>query len=269
MAIDNNELSTKLAANGAALKPSSVIGIMKPWFEKKQQNIAELCGNPEDAKRLYVAAMTYISNRPDLMKCDPRSLQACLMQSATLGLFPGVLGEADYITFKDQAKFIVGFQGMIKLAVQSEMVTDIGANVVWEADTFDYMEGTGAYLNHRKFLGPRKDRGQRVCAYACANMRVGGTKFIIMTIEEVMNIKAKSKAKNSEYSPWNTDVDTEDEMIKKTCIKRLSKLLPKSTKALKFATAVALDNAGENPDDKDSSLSIPVFTEDDLLENNT
>lgn len=276
MAQTNEELALKLTQNGAALKPSSVKGGLGPWFygspEKpgsgKIQNIAELCGSEADAKRLYVSAMTYITNKPDLMKADQKSLQQCIMQSATLGLYPGVLGECDYLTFKGVAKFIPGYMGLIKLAIQSEVVSDISANVVYERDLFDYMEGTGAFISHRKYLGSRKDRGDRVCVYAIGNMRAGGSKFVIMTPEEVLAVKAKSMAKNSEYSPWNTTVDDEDEMWKKTAIKRLTKLLPKSTKALKFATAIALDNAAESPDDKDSSLSLPVYDEDDLLENN-
>ena len=264
MAQTNEELALKLTQNGAQLKPSSFVGVMAPWYQKKAANIAELCGSPEDAKRLYVAAMNYISSRPDLMKCDPKSLQQAIMQSAVLNLHPGVLNEADYICFKGQAKFITGYQGLVKLAVQSGVVSDISSNVVYTSDLFDYEEGSNAFLKHKKFLGARKERGERLCVYAIAQLTSGGSKFVILTPDEVMSIKNRSMAKNSDFSPWNSDVDNEDEMWKKSSIKRLSKLLPKSTKALKFAQAVALDNAGESPDDKDSSLSMPVFDEDEL-----
>jgi len=266
MSNDNLELSAKLAANGAAVKPSGFLGVMKPWYEKKQQNMAELCGSSEDAKRLYVASMTYISNRPDLMKCDPKSLQQCIMQSATLNLHPGVLGECDYIVFKDQAKFVVGYQGLNKLAIQSGIVRSITANVVYSSDFFDYEEGTNGFIKHKKFLGNRSERGERLCTYAVALLTSGDTKFVIMTNEDVLAIKARSRAKNSDFSPWNSDVDSEDEMFKKSAVKRLSKLLPKSTKAIEFATAIALDNAAENPNDKDSSLSLPVYDTADFLE---
>jgi recombination protein RecT len=266
MSNSNSELSNKLVAQGASIKPSSFVGIMKPWYENRQQNIADLCGSAEDAKRLYVAAMSYISNRPELMKCEPKSLQQCIMQSATLNLHPGVLNEADYLCFKGKATFVCGYQGLIKLAIQSGIVSDISSNVVYAADVFDYQEGSNAFIKHKKFLGSRKDRGERVCVYAIANMVAGGVKFVLLTPEEVLSIKNKSMAKNSSYSPWNSDVDNEDEMWKKTAIKRLSKLLPKSTKALNFAKAVALDNAAESPDDKDASLLMPVFDESEFLE---
>lgn len=265
MSNSNEELSTKLAANGAALKPSSVVGQLRPWFygsddkPGKIQNIIQLCGDEAEAKRLYVAALNYITNRPDLMKCDLRSLQGCIMSSAVLNLHPGTLGEADYICYKDQAKFIVGYAGLIKLATQSGVVTDISSNVVYTSDFFEWEEGTNAYIKHKKFLGSKKDRGERLCVYAIANMQSGGSKFVIMTPDEVMSIKSRSQAKNSSYSPWNTD--DEDQMWIKSSIKRLAKTLPKSTKALNFAKAIALDNSAEQPDDKDSSLLIPVFDE--------
>jgi len=180
-----------------------------------------------------------------------------------LNLHPGVLSECEYICFKDQAKFLPGFQGLVKLAIQSGTVNSVSANVVWEADVFDFQEGSEPFLKHKKFLGPRDKRGERVCVYAVAALREGGSKFVVMTNEEVMNIKARSKAKNSEFSPWNSSIDDEDQMFCKTAVKRLSKLLLKSTKAINFAHAVALDNAAEVPSDKDSSLSLPVFTEDE------
>lgn len=272
MAKDNEDLSKQLAERGAAVKPSSVAGTMKSWFygddtrPGKFQNIAELCGSEEEAKRLFVVSMVYITNRTDLMQADPRSLQACVMQSAVLGLLPGAMNECDFLTFKNIAKFCPGYQGLVKLAVQGETVTDISAQVVYEKDQFDYEEGTAPRIFFKKFLGPQEARGNRICAYAVARLQNGQHKFEIITPDQWESVKARSMGANSSFSPWSKaekDPFEFDWMVKKTAVKQLSKLIPKSAKALKFAQAVQLDNKAERPD-LDKEASIDVFSPDEF-----
>jgi len=211
--------------------------------------------------------MVYITNRPDLMKCDPRSLQQAVMQCAVLGLSPGFMNECDFLVFKNIAKFCPGYNGLVKLAVQGESVTDISSQVVYSKDEFDFSDGTDAFLKHKKFLGPQEQRGERIAAYATARLQNGLFKFEVITPDQWESIRAKSKGANSEFSPWSKadkDPFEYDWMVRKTAVKQLSKLVPKSPKALKFAQAIALDNAAERPDISGNQHALPVYEESDF-----
>lgn len=270
MATSNEELSGKLVANGAGVKPSSLVGGMKAWFyggngkEGKFPNIVQLCGSEEQAKRLFVSCMVYITSRPQLMACDPKSLQSCMMQCATLNLLPGVLNEADFLVFKNIATFCPGYQGISKLAIQGGTITNISSQVVYEKDVFDYEEGSEPRITFKKSLGPQRERGERVCAFAIATLTNGTKKFEIITPDQWMAVKAKSKGANSEYSPWSMaekDPFSFDWMIRKTAVKQLCKLIPKSASDMNLARAIALDNNAEVPNAADNTMSLPVFEE--------
>lgn len=271
MSKTNEELALKLQQSGADIKPTSVVGAIKNWFyggngkEGKFPNIAQLAGSEEKAKRLFVACMVYITSRPQLMACDPKSLQSCIMQCATLNLLPGVMNQCDFLVFKNVATFCPGYQGIAQLAVQGGTITNVSAQVVYSNDKFDYEEGTENRISFKKFLGDYKDRGERVCAFAIATLANGGSKFEIITKSQWEAVKAKSKGANSEYSPWSMaekDPFAFDWMIRKTAVKQLCKLIPKSADDMKLAKAIALDNAAEVPNPSDMTLNLPTFEEE-------
>lgn len=251
MASSNEELSVKLQNAGAAVRPTGFGEIMKSWYAKYISPLTDLCGTKEEARKLYVAAMTHITRSPILMQCTPESLQSCIMQSATLKLYPGAYQECAYVPYKNQATFQPMFQGLVKLALNGSYVLDVNAGVVYSEDQFDYQEGTNPYINHKRKLAT--DRGQRVAAYAVATLRNNGKTFVILSKDEIESIKARSSAvKSGRSSPWDTD---EDEMWKKTAIKRICKLFPKSTE---LAQAIEMDNAEERPDlAKNPIIEVP------------
>ena len=241
---EDKPLSLKLQEKGAAIKPTSFGATMKLWYQKTAPSLSALCGSETESKKLYVAAIGHITRSPELMQCTTESLQQCIMLSATTKLYPGPYQECAYVRYGNKAEFQPQYQGLIKLATRGGIARGFSANVVYEADTFDYEEGTHAKLSYKKFLG--KDRGQRVCVYALARLDNGETAFIIVSIDEIESIKKRSKAATSKHSPWNTE--DEDEMWKKTALKKLCKLLPKGTEATEFIKTVEIDNTSERPD---------------------
>lgn len=257
MAQSNSELSTKLASGGA-VKPTSFNEVMKQWHDRAAKSIAALCGSDVEANKLYVASVGHIVRSPGLMQCTPQSLQNCIMLSATTKLYPGPYQECAYVPYKGQASFQPMYQGLIKLAIRGQVAKSFSANVVYEKDFFEMEEGTNAYIKHKRFLGA--DRGQRVGCYALAKLRDEQTTFIFMSEEEVQSIKKRSQAVASgRSSPWDSD---EDEMIRKTVIKRLCKLLPKGTEAQELIKAIEIDNANERPDFvKQPMLDVPAEEE--------
>lgn len=243
----NGELANKLATQGAALKPIGVHHELQKWFGGAQQYLASMCGTPEEARKIFTCSMAAIVRNPKLMECTTDSLQQCIRSTATLRLYPGPLQEVAFVPRKNgktgltEANFEVQYQGLVKLAVQGGHVKDISAEVVYEADKFDYDLGTNQFLTHKKNL--RGDCGLPIAAYAIARLPGGDSKVCIMSVDEIEKVRNTSRAKDD--GPWR---DHWDEMAKKTVIKRLAKTVTKSTNDQRFAEAIEVDNASERPD---------------------
>lgn len=154
-----------------------------------------------------------------------------LRTAARLGLEPGT--EQFYLTprkskkhgYRTIIKGIVGYQGIIELIYRAGHASSVVVEVVREADVFRYVPGRDERPVHEvDWFG--KDRGDLVGAYAYAVMRGGATsKVVVLNRRQVMETKAKSDGKNSEYSPWATD---EEAMWLKTAARRLAKWVPTS-----------------------------------------
>ena len=169
-------------------------------------------------------AMSAIQQNPALLNCDRKSLFASCMTAAQLGLFTdGFLGEAYLVPYKDKVQFQPGYRGLIKLVRQSGDINSISSNVVYENDHFDYELGDNEHILHKPVLG---SRGDMIFVYAIAKFKDGSVQRVVLTRADVMKIKKSSQSSGSKYSPWQT---FEEEMWKKTAIKRLCKLLPLNT----------------------------------------
>lgn len=107
---------------------------------------------------------------------------------------------------------------------RSGELRSITAHVVYEHDHFDYALGDEEFIEHKPFIG---DRGKPIITYAVARTKDGGIYREVMTEQQVMAVKAISRARNG---PWSGPFA--DEMRRKTAIRRLSKRLPMSTDLL-------------------------------------
>lgn len=197
-----------------------------------------------DANRMARVALTCYRMTPLLAKCDPASVFACIIQSSQLGLEPGINGEAYLVPFWNTKKscyecqLIPGYRGLIKLARNTSQIESVAARIVYSNDQFDVVLGTEESITHRPMV--TGERGEPVLAYCIAKFKDGGFHFEPMLWKEIMAIKARSKSRNKKgeiVGPWITD---EEEMARKTVIRRASKYWPMS---VELATAVALDNA--------------------------
>lgn len=244
MATTNEELSGKLVAQGAQQKPLSLKEKAGQWFEKNRSAMSALMGSEEDAKRMYLACLNSVSKSPQLLQADPSSIFKALMQCAELKLYPGPLQEAALVPFFNSKKrcyecnFMPMYQGLVKLATNSGYLKSIYANVIHEADYFDYSYGSGGSLKHQP---AKQNRGNLIGAYAFAKTRYDEQIFEVMWAEDIMKIKARSSAKDKDYSPWNQK-DFEPWMWRKTVLKQLLKLVPKT---IDLATAMEEDSIVE------------------------
>jgi recombination protein RecT len=179
-------------------------------------------------------AFTALRGNRDLQACDPLSFMACLLQSAQLGLEPNTpLQHAFLIPRGGQCTLQIGYQGMLDLARRSGMVRSITAHVVYAADHFVYTLGDDEKIEHVPAMSA--DPGEVRYAYAIATLDDGSKIRRVVTRREIDAARKMGAGKG----PWSSHFD---EMARKTAIRRLYKLLPKSAE---MAAASQIEDADE------------------------
>jgi len=189
------------------------------YLKRMRPQIEKVLPGHMNADRLARLTLTTIRQTPKLMECNLPSLLGAVMQSAQLGLEPGLMGHCYIIPYGKEATFIIGYKGMIDLARRSGHIESIYAQVVYKNDEFDYEFGLEPKLVHKPLL--EGDRGAFKAAYGVAKYKDGVFHIEVMGKGDIDKIKARSKAGSS--GPWKTDYD---EMAKKTVIRRMWKYLP-------------------------------------------
>jgi len=217
-------------------------------MKAKEKQIAAALPKHLTPEKMMRIALTEINRNPELKKCTTTSLIGAIIQSSQLGLMPdSILGEAYLIPYKNnkkggviEAQFMPGYQGLMKLALQSGAIVNIFAKEVCENDFFHFEWGSKPDIKH-SFDG-KSDRGEAVLYYAIAYLVNGGIQFEVMSRDDIKRHKGMSKTSGSSYSPWIT---SPDEMAKKTVIRKLLKYLPKSSEDMNLAKAVSMDERGD------------------------
>lgn len=218
-------MSKDLSTAAAAAKQNPT---MKDLVEAQRAAIERQLGGAMNSDAFVRAVLSEITKQPKLMSADPKTVLGGVMLAAQLRLEIGSgLGEF-YLTPRrekgnDICLPIIGFQGMIKLALRSEFVTNVEAFMVREGDDFTF----GANSDRGMFYDwtPRDFEESRdwIGVVASARMKTGGTTWVYLT-------RAQVYARRPHYwdkgTPWQTH---EDEMAKKTAVRALAKYLPKST----------------------------------------
>jgi recombination protein RecT len=204
-------------------------------------------------ERLARIVLTEIRRTPQLLECSRESLLGAILQSAQLGLEPGVLGACWIIPFGKEATFIPGYRGLVQLAYRSGQIRSVSARAVFDGDTFAYDFGDDS-ISHKPAGGT--DPKNMTHVYAVIWTTNGGRLLDVMTREEVERIRARSRAANS--GPWCTDFV---EMAKKSCLRRLLKLAPCSAE---MTTALSLDDAAETGLPQGIDFELPQEPEKDV-----
>jgi recombination protein RecT len=203
---------TNAVAQQQNARPSvaQAIELMKP-------EIARALPKHLDADRMARLALTLVRKDRNLAACTPESFAGSLLTAAALGLEPGVNGEAYLVAYKGECTLIVGYQGMAKLFYQSPLAKHLDAHAVHENDEFDYEYGLTPRLHHKPARG---DRGAITHYYAAATLNTGASAFVVLTADEIKALRANSRpSKIADPQHW---------MERKTAIRQLVKLLPKS-----------------------------------------
>lgn len=196
--------------------------------------------------RAIAVVLDAVTREPSLLRCEPTSIVRATLQATEVGLELGSpLGEAYLVPFRnwkkgnrEEAQFIAGYKGLIKLVTLNERVELVESRLVREGDAFDYRLGTDAAIEHKPGKGTIRNRGNITHAYALVRYTSGRVQFDVMDRDELDRIRSAARA-TKDSSPWNAHTD---EMFRKCPVRRLAKYLRLSPLA---ARAVELDLRGE------------------------
>lgn len=235
-----NKTSTaveKVKEKVVGTKIMSVFDFMKD----KKDLIAEALPKHIGVERMIAMFTIVIRSNPELLQCSQTSLIGALVQTVQLGLIPGNVNHCYYVPFNNKQKdgsyqrevqFILGYKGMVELVNRSKVAAILSTEVVYDNDSFEYSLGLNPTLRH---IPTQNDRGNIKGVYCVAkNLMAGEKLFIYIPQQDIEKVKNASKAKDSDYSPWNK---WPAEMSKKTAIKRMCKLLPLSIDVQKKLSA--------------------------------
>jgi recombination protein RecT len=231
---------------------SVTINTFRDFLDKSEPALRAVATKHLQPERLIRIALAAISRNPQLLKCDRNSILQAVMAASQIGLEPNTpLQHAALVpywntqTTRYEAQFQPMYRGLIELAFRGGQVTQMRAVLVYDEDKFEFFESDENLcprLIHRPNLDV-EDRGAVKAAYLITRMRNTDIPFIeVMSRAQLLKIKARALAnkKNISASPWVTD---EDEMFRKTVVKRGSKFLPIG---VEFAKAAVIDNAIES-----------------------
>lgn len=195
---------------------------IKDMLEKNSGELQKVLPKHLTLDRLLKVALYCIDKTPKLQECSPQSLVACIKQCAELGLEPGgALGLAYLVPYGTSCTLIIGYRGLIELARRSGKLAQIEAHVIHANDEFKVEFGLDPVLRHIPKLDGAE--GPPKAVYCVARMTDGSKHVEVMTWDAVMKIKGRSKTSGS--GPWQTD---EEEMARKTVVRRAAKYLPLS-----------------------------------------
>lgn len=243
--------------------------------KRYESNIIKALPTHVKPERILSVIRTAITSNLGLRDCSPMSILAGIVASSRLGLeLDPVLGQAYLVprwnknTRQMEASFQIGYQGMLELSQRAETGIIIRARLVREYDRFDLEFTPDPQLSHK--IDITRSRGQVIAAYTYVKYTDGRVDvFEPMTIDEALSIRdrfapherckacynKRGERENCQAcggtgqsdtvtGPWLTD---EDEMVRKTCLRRNWKWLPKSAEMLDAQRIENRIDAGESP----------------------
>lgn len=227
-------------------------------IQSMRPEIARALPKHMDPDRMARIALTVLRQNPNLGTSTPESFMGALMTCAQLGLEPGAGGEAHLVPYrhkrgplagKTECQLIIGYQGYAKLFWQSPMAKHLDAQAVYEHDDFDYEYGLDPFLRHKPALG---ERGPVIAYYAVATLTSGGAAFVVLSPEEVRALR------DGKTGPSGNIADPMRWMERKTVLRQLVKLLPKSSSLTRAIEADEKVRTDLHEDAIDLPMAAPV-----------
>ncbi len=233
--------TTNTPSNALVVKQKT----FKDLIEKAKSSIMDILPKHLSPDRLARTMLLAMTRQPLLYECSVESILQAFLTCAELGLEPGgIRGYMYLIPFWNsknkgyECQAIPGYRGLMHLARNSMDVSYFAAHVVHANDKFRVVYGLHEDLIHEPCMDDNP--GVAMGVYAVAFLKSGERQFEVMTRSQVEAIKSRTKSRDKNgniVGPWITD---EEEMWRKTAIRRIVKYMELSERMEK---AVEIDDA--------------------------
>lgn len=171
------------------------------------------------------SAKALVRNSPVFDKItDKDTIVSALLHCASDGLLPDGK-QATLVTYRGKLTYVPMYQGLVEIIYRGKAVQSVNTHIIYDSDKFEVMMGTEERIIH---IPDMLKNGNKIAVYAVATLNNGGKVHCLLKRDEIELIKSAqiSKMNSPQESPW---VKHEDEMWKKTAIRRLYKIIPKSS----------------------------------------
>jgi recombination protein RecT len=176
-----------------------------------------------EPERFIRVVITAVNSNPDLLACDRATLWNACIRCASDGLLPDGT-EAALVPFKSRCTYIPMYQGLLKKFRNSGQFRHVNTGIVYAGEEFSHwIDETGEHFRH--VPGDDRDEKNIRRVYATATTKDGAFFCADLTLSEVLKHEKMSRATRDD-APWK---QWRPEMMRKTAIRVLAKLLPKSS----------------------------------------
>lgn len=251
-------------ANQRQVAPANQVKALVEQVGGKFNSIIKESGLSLSWEKEKAYAIMAISDNPKLQNCTPASIQKAVYNVALTGLsLNPKMAHCYLIPRAGKAVLDISYQGLIYLMTNALDVNRIHSDVIYENDFFEYFtDETGTKLKHQPKLF--SERGKKLGAYAIAWLNKSNQAIaVVLNKKEIEAIKATSQSANSDYSPWN---NFEDEMWKKTVIRRLWKMIPKTERIEQAVEGISVMDENHEPNFKAKTEPAKAQSFDDFIE---
>lgn len=193
------------------------------YLELRKPRISEVLGDKMKPEHMIQLALLATSRQPKLTQCTPQSVYLALMGAAHLQLdISGVSGEAYLVPYKDNCTLIIGYKGLVTLCHRAG-VRNVSATPVYSGEPFDMTGGSKPSLVHKPDPdAPPNYDSLRGC-YATWTEDGKFIRWHWMNKGDISKRRQVSQARDGDaWRVWPI------EMALKTCLRRASKMMPRS-----------------------------------------
>lgn len=200
-------------------------------------------------ERLARIALTELRKNPALSRCTVPSVLGSLMQAATLGLEPGVLGQAYLIPYRNECQLVPGWQGIVDLVSRAGRAA-VWTGAVYEGDLFEYQLGSEPFVRHQPQGEDAPDKLTHVYAVGSIN-GVQGRIVEVWPVKKITRHRDRfNKVGQRHYSYEHFEM-----YGRKVALLQVLKYIPKSIELVKVIQIEHGLSTGEPVD-----LDIPIDT---------
>ena len=200
-------------------------------LETVKERFAPVLGDAMSPDKLFGVFLFQVERNPKLLECTAPSLMGALMTFGVLRLeCDGATGQGYVLPFKHRAsqttraQALIGYKGYNTLGWRAGLTINGGLWLEGD-DHFEFQEGTGGYVHHKRKLGGETTR-RVLAAWATATAPGRDPIIKIMSIDELEWIREKAPGKDAANSPWKDPKIGVRAMYEKSVKRRLSRNTP-------------------------------------------